>query len=112
MRTKTIIKTEKSEPNPVVEKEIISVAKFFDPVTKGSKTKPGLITLSRKHDFRLGKNISFDLDSEVGSQLNTYFDDNIPSGAINIVKKDSEIKKYIFGVVNKVVTTKRRKNHY
>ena len=112
LRTKTIIKTEKGEPNPVVEKEIISDAKCFSPVTKGSKTKPGLITLSQKHDIRLGKNIAFDLDSEVGSQLKTYFDDNIPSGAINIVEKDNEIKKYIFGVVNKVTTTKGRKSHY
>ena len=112
MRTKTIIKTEKGEPNPVVEKEIISDTKCFSPVTKGTKTKPGLITLSQKHDIRLGKNIAFDLDSEVGAQLITYFDDNIPSGAINIVEKDNEIKKYIFGVVNKVTTTKGRKSHY
>ena len=54
-------------------------------LTKGSKTKPGLINLSRKHDIRLGKNIAFDLDSEVGSRLNTYFDNNIPLAVINIV---------------------------
>ena len=58
------------------------------------------------------KYIAFDLDSEVGSHLKTYFDDNIPSGAINMVEKDSGIKKQNFGVVNKVVTTKGRKNHY
>ena len=74
MRTKTIIKTEKGEPNPVVETEIISddlefplmSTKCFSPVTKGSKTKPGLITLPWKNDIRLGKNIAFHLDSEVG----------------------------------------------
>ena len=92
LRTKTIIKTEKGEPNPVVEKETIPDGKCFSPVTKGSKTKPGLITLSQRHDIRLGKNIAFDLDSEVGSLLKFYFNDNIPSGAINIVEKDSEIK--------------------
>ena len=103
----------KGELHPVGEAEIISddlevplmSTQCFSPVTKGSKTKPGLINLSRKHDIRLDNNIAFDFDSEVGSCLNTYFDNKIPSGAINIVEKDSEIKKYIFGVVNKVVTT-------
>ena len=66
--------------------------KCFSPITKGSKTKPILITLSRKDDIRLGKNIAFDLESEVGTRLNTFFDYKISSGAINILEKYSEIK--------------------
>ena len=39
-------------------------------IIKGSKTKPGMLSMKNISDYRLGRNVAFDLGSDVGLNLN------------------------------------------
>ena len=38
-------------------------------IIKGSKTKPGMLSMPNISDYRLGRNVAFDLGSDVGLNL-------------------------------------------
>ena len=41
---------------------------------KGSKTKPGMLSIPNISDYRLGRNVAFDLESDIGLNLLQIFE--------------------------------------
>ena len=77
--------------------------------TKGTKTKPGLITLSDKRDYRLGGKVAFDISTQIGQLILSLFNKQIPNDASIHIDINGIKKEFILGVVNKEANQRTRK---
>ena len=59
-------------------------------IIKGSKTKPGILSMPNISDYRLGRNVAFDLGSEVGLNLVQMFENKLSNDAIESIMKNVE----------------------
>ena len=109
----TAIKTELTEYNKDKTPDLsLEANNNTITIIKGSKTKPGMLSMPNISDYRLGRNVAFDLGSDVGLNLVQMFNNKWPNEAIERITKNGELKEYIYGVVNKLAKLKGRKHYY
>ena len=71
-----------------------------------------MLSMPNISDYRLDRNVAFDLGSDVGLNLVQMFENKWPNDDIERIMKNGESKEYIYGVVHKLANLKVRKTYY